>query len=124
MGKQTEQFFEELGERGHEPRLENARGTVRFDVANGKKTATWFVAIDKGDLTVARSGGAADCTLSAGSALFDELVSGKASAVAAVLRGTLAIEGDWRLLVLVRRLLPGGPVSEQPTTPRAGRSRR
>ena len=62
---------------------------MRFDIANGKKTETWFVTIDKGDLSVSRSGGAADSTLVASKALFDRLASGKASAVAEVLRGTL-----------------------------------
>ena len=80
---------------------------MRFDIADGKKTESWFVTIDKGDLTVSRSGGAANSTLVASKALFERLASGKASAVAEVLRGTLTIEGDWRLLVLFRRILPG-----------------
>jgi putative sterol carrier protein len=125
----TAEFFDDLAQRGHEPLLRNASGTMRFDIANGKKTETWFVTIDKGDLAVSRSGGASDLTLVAHRALFDRLASGNASAVAAVLRGTLTIEGDWRLLVLFRRILPGRstakPPSTKPRTPaRTGRSRR
>src|SRR5215208_612333 len=125
----TAEFFDDLAQRGKEPLLRNASGTMRFDIANGKKTETWFVTIDKGDLTVSRSGGAADSTLVAGKAVFDRLASGKASAVAEVLRGTLTIEGDWRLLVLFRRILPGPSTAKPPTTkPRTplgtGRSRR
>jgi hypothetical protein len=33
------------------------------------------------------------------------------NATAAVLRGELAIEGDWELMVLFQRLLPGPPTS-------------
>src|SRR6478672_7333830 len=103
----TAEFFDDLAQRGHEPLLRNAGGTMRFDIADGKKTEHWFVAIDKGNLKVSHSRGAADCTLAATKALFDRLASGKASAVAEVLRGTLTIDGDWRLLVLFRRILPG-----------------
>jgi hypothetical protein len=129
MTDATIEFFDDLAQRGHEPLLGNASGTMRFDVANGKKTETWFVTIDRGDLTVSRSGGAADSTLVATKALFDRLASGRASAVAEVLRGTLTIEGDWRLLVLFRRILPGVSAAEprtaEPSAPaRTGTSRR
>jgi predicted lipid carrier protein YhbT len=121
MSDPTTQFFEDLGQRGHEPRLENAKGTMRFDVTNGKTSVHWFVAIDKGDLTVSRSDRAADCTLRTSKEVFDRLVSGRASAVAEALRGRLSIEGDLRLLVLFRRILPGLSPAKSPTT---GTSRR
>jgi putative sterol carrier protein len=123
MTDPTAQFFEELAQRGYEPRLRNASGTFRFDIANGKKTATWFVAIDKGNVAVSQSGGAAAFTNGGRKELFEKLVSGQANAVAAVLRGTLTIAGDWRLLVLVRRILPGPSAVEQPTATRTERSR-
>jgi putative sterol carrier protein len=110
----TAEFFDDLAQREKEPLLRNASGTMRFDIADGKKTESWFVTIDKGDLTVSRSGGAANSTLVASKALFDRLASGKASAVAEVLRGTLTIEGDWRLLVLFRRILSGPSTAESP----------
>jgi hypothetical protein len=115
----TVEFFDDLAQRGHEPLLGNASGTLRFDIADGKKIETWFVTIDKGDVTVSRAGGAADSTLVVGKALFDRLASGQASAVAEVLRGTLTIEGDWRLLVLFRRILPGRSTAKAVTKPRA-----
>jgi putative sterol carrier protein len=129
MTNVTAEFFDDLAQRGHEPQLGNASGTMRFDITNGKKTETWFVTIDKGDLTVSRSGGKADSTLVASKELFDRLASGKASAVAEVLRGTLTIDGDWRLLVLFRRILPGPSTGKRPSTKprtpaRTGRSRR
>ena len=91
---------------------------MRFDIANGNMIETWFVSIDKGDLTVSRSGGAADSTLVASKALFERLASGKASAVAEVLRGTLTIEGDWRLLVVFRRILGSSTVKPPTTKPK------
>ena len=120
----TAEFFDDLAQRGHEPLLGNASGTMRFDIADGKKIETWFVRIDKGDLSVSRSGGAADSTLVASKALFDRLAGGRASAVAEVLRGRLTIEGDWRLLVLFRRILPGPSTTKLRMPARTGRSRR
>jgi hypothetical protein len=43
--------------------------------------------------------------------LFEAIAAGKVNATAAVLRGELAIEGDWELMVLFQRLLPGPPTS-------------
>jgi putative sterol carrier protein len=103
------QFFDELRQRDHDPQLENRRGTLRFDIGNGKKTDHWLVAIDKGDVTVSHRGGEADATVGADKAVFEAIASGKESPVAAVLRGTLHIDGDLRLLSLFRRLLPGPP---------------
>ena len=103
----TAEFFDDLAQRGHEPLLGNASGTMRFDIADGKRTETWFVTIDKGDLTVSRKPSTADTTLRAQKALFDGVASGQVNAVAAMLRGEIAVEGDWRLLVLFQRLFPG-----------------
>ena len=44
----TTEFFQELEARGHEPGLEKVTGTLRFDLRNGKRTARWLVAIEKG----------------------------------------------------------------------------
>jgi len=124
MTDPTAQFFEELGQRDHDLRLEHSRGTLRFDIATGKETDHWLVRIDKGDITVSHHGGEADAMVSADKSVFDAIASGRASAVAAVLRGTLRIDGDWRLLSLFRRLLPGPPtVKSRPAAARR-RSRR
>ena len=39
--------------------------------------------------------------------VFERIVTGRMNAVAAVLRGDLQVEGDWRLLVRIQRLFPG-----------------
>ena len=35
MTDATTEFFQELAERGHEPALEKATGTLRFDLSDG-----------------------------------------------------------------------------------------
>jgi putative sterol carrier protein len=107
MTDATAEFFDALVERGHEPLLEKATGTVRFDLKDGKKTARWLIAVDKGDLAVSRQNHKADCVVSADKALFDEIASGETNAMAALLRGAVRVEGDIQLLALFQRLFPG-----------------
>jgi putative sterol carrier protein len=107
MMDSSTKFFQELAARGHEPLLEKARGTVRVDLTNGKRTARWLVAIDKGDIAVSHANARADCVIRAEKTLFDGITRGETSAVAAVLRGDIVIEGDRELLVLFQRLFPG-----------------
>jgi len=109
MAQPTGEFFEGLAERGHEPLLEKATGSIRFDLANGKKAQRWLVAIDKGDVAVSHKSTAPDCTLRSTEELFDDIVLGKENAMAAVLRGAVTVDGDPELLVLFQRLFPGPP---------------
>jgi putative sterol carrier protein len=102
----TTRFFEGLEARGHEPRLEKVKASLRFDLTNGKQTNRWHVAIDKGEMAVSHKNAKADCVVRADSSVFDGIASGEVNAVAAVLRGAIAIEGDPELLMLLRRLSP------------------
>ena len=115
MSDDTAAFFDELGQRGYEPRAANMRGSVRFDLRSGKRTKHWLVSVDRGDVAVSRANAAADAVVRMDEALFEALVRGEANAMAALLRGALTIEGDGRLLLLFQRLLG-------PAAPRTGRS--
>jgi putative sterol carrier protein len=77
---------------------------VRFDIVDNGHSERWIVAIDSGDIDVSRRSVAGDCTLRVPRKLFGQIAQGKANATAAVLRGDIETEGDWRLLVLVQRL--------------------
>jgi putative sterol carrier protein len=105
----TETFFAELGERGHEPLLEKARGTLRFELTRGKQVDRWLVAIDRGDVKVSRRNATGDATLRASRELFGGVARGEVNTMAAVLRGAIEFEGDPQLLVLFQRLFPGPP---------------
>ena len=107
MVNATSQFFEELGQRGHEPLLQKTRGTLQVDLVNGKETEHWLVSVDKGDIEVSHRDGKADCTMRTRRELFDGLARGEVNAMAAMLRGTLGVEGDFELLILFQRLFPG-----------------
>jgi putative sterol carrier protein len=122
MTSSTEEFFDELVRRGHEPRLEKVSGTVRFDLENGNGVERWLVTVDKGDIAVSRKNGKADAVLRTDKALFDRILTGEVNAMAATLRGLLTIEGDRELLVLIQRLFVGTPTTHEPrSTVDAGR---
>src|SRR4051794_32277167 len=70
---ESTRFFEQLAVRGEEPTLRNFSGRVQFDVVDGARTDSWLVAIDRGHLTVTPDKGAADCTVRADRAAFDQV---------------------------------------------------
>ena len=106
MGDMTATFFDGLSKRGHEPLLGRMRATVRFDLDAHGRTDHWLVGISDGAIEVAHENGDADVILRADRAAFDAIAGGRTNAMAALLRGTLTVDGDPRLLVRVQRLFP------------------
>jgi putative sterol carrier protein len=113
MTDPTAEFFSALAQRGHVPMLEKAKGTVRFELAEGKRIDRWLLAVDKGDLSVSRRNLGADCTIRMDKALFNRIVDGEVNATAAVLRGAITIDGDMELLVQLQKLFPGPPAKRR-----------
>jgi putative sterol carrier protein len=111
MADATAEFFEGLGDRGHEPLLGKISGSVLFELANGRQTDRWLVSIDKGDLSVSRKGGRADAVVRARKDVFDGIAGGEVNAMAAVLRGAVAVDGNLALVARLQRLFPSPPRS-------------
>jgi putative sterol carrier protein len=107
----TARFFDGLAERGEEPLLRKASGSTRFDLVDGKRTLHWLVSVDRGKIAVSQKNTSADCVIRTQKAVFDKAAAGALNVVAAVIRGDLSVEGDWRLLVLMQRLFPSSPRS-------------
>jgi len=101
------ELFERLGEAGHMPLMKQTSGTMLFELLGGRRIERWRVIVKRGQVSVARGNGPADCVLRADRKLFTRMVAGRVNAFAAVLRGEVTVEGDPRLLVLFQRLLPG-----------------
>jgi hypothetical protein len=100
-------FFDRLAAHGPDPRLAKATGTMRFEIAHGRRTERWFMAVKKGEVSVSRKNSAADLVIHADRPLFERVVRGKANAMAAFLRGEISIEGFApQMLVLFQGLLP------------------
>jgi predicted lipid carrier protein YhbT len=105
----TAAFLRGLESHGHHPLLAKAKGTLRVDLDGAERTDPWFVAIDHGQVSVSRTDAPADCVIRADRAVFDQLVAGEANATAALLRGTLRVEGALDLMLVFQRLFPSPP---------------
>jgi putative sterol carrier protein len=101
------ELFERLGQAGHMPLMKQASGTMLFELLGGQRIERWRVIVERGQVSVARGNGRADCVLRADRKLLARMAAGRMNAFAAVLRGEVTVEGDPRLLVLFQRLLPG-----------------
>jgi ubiquinone biosynthesis protein UbiJ len=62
--------------------------------------------MDRGNLTVSRRAGKADCIVRARKKVLDRVAAGTQNPLTAMLRGELVVEGDPTLLVRFQRLLP------------------
>ncbi len=106
MPSRSDAFFDELGGRGHDPTLRGRTATIRFEIRRDTGTDSWSVVIDRGDISAAPDGDdTADCVIRLDGDLFDDIARGEANALAAMLRGELAADGDPDLMVAARRLL-------------------
>jgi putative sterol carrier protein len=106
MTDATAEFFDELGRQGHEPMLRRLSATLRWDILDGDRTEHRLVRIDHGDIRVTMSKEPADCVIIAERAVCNDVINGRTSALAALLRGAATVEGDPELMVLAQRLFP------------------
>jgi putative sterol carrier protein len=103
----TKRFFDEVS--GPQPLLGTRSGTVRFDITNGRAVEHYFVTVDRGTVKVGHKKAAADAVLRVDRGLCEKVVTGRANATAALLRGSFEAEGDLGLLITFQRLFPGPP---------------
>jgi putative sterol carrier protein len=108
MVDRTADFFEQVNRRGHEPVLARTSGRIRFEIASDGRTEHWLVRVDRGALSVSQGDEAADCVVRANRDIFDDVVTGRQNAFAAVLRGVIVLEGDMGLLAQFQHLFPAG----------------
>ena len=108
MPDPTSEFFEGLAERGRIPALQRTTRTLRIDVDRDGRTDHWRLDIRRGTVGVSRSEADtdADCVIVATGELMDDLVSGRANAMASTLRDELVMSGDPNVLVRFQRLFP------------------
>jgi hypothetical protein len=115
MKDKTVEYFQMLNRRGHEPMLGNVTATIRFDITNDRQTASWWLEVDRGKLRVSDQTESShawddvDCVITADRARFDGIAGDGVNAMAALLRGEIAVSGDPELLVAMQRLLPKPP---------------
>lgn len=121
MRNATEEFFDELGRRGHEPSLAMTSGMVRCDLTHDEHTDHWSIKIENGDIVVLHEDVRADAVLMLDRALFDGIASGEVNLTAAFFRGTVAIQGDFELICLFERLLSPPSMARERSAAGGGR---
>jgi hypothetical protein len=99
-------FFARL-ESERQPLLGGVSGTLRFDVVTDDATSCWHITIDHGTVMVHNEPAAADAVARLDASCFEDVVCGRMNAVAAALRGEVAVDGNPRLLNIFQRLFPG-----------------
>ncbi|HUK77855.1 MAG TPA: SCP2 sterol-binding domain-containing protein [Thermoleophilia bacterium] len=122
MASARERFFEEVGKQAHVRLLEHASGTILIELKDGSQTERRYVTIHRGDVSVSSKGAAPDCTIRTDAATFDAIITGKLSAMPAMLRGLLQVEGKINLLVALQALFQ--PSEGAAKEPAAGYARR
>ena len=106
MATTTQRFFEGLADEAARPVLGAARGSIRFDLRDGRRTDHWRVELGRDGTAVSRSDAPADCIVKVEASVFEDLVGGRQSPMPAMLRGLVAVEGDPELLVRFQRVFP------------------
>jgi hypothetical protein len=114
MSDPCHDFFDQLQEQGFDPRLGRAKGTIRFDVIDGKPGEHWLVSLDRGAVRVSRDDEPADCVVRADRATLDGVVAGEINVTAALIRGLVGVTGNVDVLLHLQRLFPAGPSSQTP----------
>jgi putative sterol carrier protein len=102
MSSATDQFFSSLAERGQEPLLLRANGTVRVDL-DGQH---WYLELGKGQVSVSHRDAPADCVIRSDRETFDRVARGESNAMASLLRNEIMFEGDPGMVVLLQKLFP------------------
>jgi SCP-2 sterol transfer family len=105
------QFFLTLSQPGHLETFDRESATIRFDVIDGTVTDRWHLTVKNGDVTVSQQNRAADAVVRVERPYFEDMVTGRLNAQAAMLRGLLTCQGSVSALMMFQRCLPGPPGS-------------
>ncbi|MFI6266595.1 SCP2 sterol-binding domain-containing protein [Micromonospora sp. NPDC051006] len=100
---------------GRRPELpERTAGTLRLDAHENGTTESWYLTVADQHVEVSRSAEGADLVVRADRTVFDQLAAGQTHVSSALLRNDLTVQGNIRLLLLLRRIFPGPPDARHP----------
>jgi hypothetical protein len=118
----AQEFFDSLPVRGCEPLVAKVSGTIRFDAVDDGRVEHWYVVLADGEVSVSRKNAKADAVIRLPRSLLDDIVTGRANAMAALLRGAIVPEGDPALMLRFERIFSRVPDRDAP--PEASRAPR
>ncbi|RKN39105.1 SCP2 sterol-binding domain-containing protein [Micromonospora endolithica] len=114
MSEAIERFFDSLPSRAPAVLRSTVAGTIQIDLATGDGTTHWLVRLQPGEAEVTRARGPADAIWHSSEDLFDRLVTGRAQAIAAMLRNESTFGGNVVLFLAFRRFFPSPPGARDP----------
>lgn len=114
MGSTATRYLEHLDTGRLFDLPETTTGTLRLDLLDDGYTEHWYLTVAGRRIRVSRSADDADLVVRASRAVFDELASGDLPPGTALLRNELTLRGDMRLLLVLRRVLPGPKGARHP----------
>ncbi|MFC0505689.1 SCP2 sterol-binding domain-containing protein [Micromonospora costi] len=106
MSDAIARFFDDLGRSGRGRLEKRTSGTIRFDLVGDHGVHHWLVTITDGEIRVSRENRDADTVVRTDDAFFRRLARGEATPMSAWLRNDITTEGEFRYIVLLRRLFP------------------
>lgn len=110
----TAKFFDKLARGGSTRLLRKTSGTIRFDLQSDHGVEHWLITINGNDLQVSMEEAGADCVIRVDEALFDRMVRGEVKPLPAWLRNDITSEGQFRMIVLLERIIPPPPGARHP----------
>ncbi|WP_433283551.1 SCP2 sterol-binding domain-containing protein [Micromonospora sp. CA-244673] len=114
MGEAIERFFASLPARAPAVLRGPTRGRLQLDLTTGNRTEHWLLEIAPGTIQVSREQLPADAVFTISAELFEELVTGREAAMAAVLRNEATFSGNVVLFLMFRRFFPDPPGVRDP----------
>ncbi|MGI5522279.1 SCP2 sterol-binding domain-containing protein [Micromonospora sp. CA-259024] len=114
MGAKAEQYLQHLDAGRRLDLPETTAGTIRLDVRGDGCTDHWYLTIADQHVRVTRAADDADLVLSLDRPLFDQMADGEMHPGASLLRNELTVQGNMRLLMMLRRIFPGPPGARHP----------
>ncbi len=114
-------FFDQLAKLPDKSIFRGHTGTIAFDLATDGRVEHWYAVIGESSCSGGPGDAPADARIQLTKDLFKRIVTGRTNAMAAVLRGAMAVEGDVSLAMSFDRIFPGPPPATQASTDRRRR---
>ncbi|MEH1058730.1 SCP2 sterol-binding domain-containing protein [Micromonospora sp. CPCC 206171] len=107
-------FLERLTSRRRPQLPETLTGTIRLDLHDGGSTEHWYLTVHDQRVDVTRSPDDADLVVRADREVFGRLADGRTEVVQSLMRNELTVQGEMRLLLILRRIFPGPADARHP----------
>lgn len=114
MGEATERFFASLPARAPDVIVGPIDGTLQINLTAEDRTEHWHLVLQERHVEVRRAQLPADAVWESSLELFDRLATGRAQALAAMLRNDTTLRGDLLLFLTFRAFFPTPPGTRDP----------